>query len=112
MNARDELIADLSRPEHAPMSDHDPRDGSCRSCPVPVWSLGAADIADALIAEGWRKMPSRDDVARWVWKRRIGPNGNESFDYLIAREARGLDGLPEGIWAEADAILALMDMGK
>lgn len=70
------------------------------------------DIADALIAEGWRKKPSREEMARWVWKRRIGPNGDESFDYLIARAARGVEGVPEGIWDEADAILALMDRGQ
>lgn len=78
-----------------------------------VLAVGATErIADALIAEGWRKKPSREQIARWVWKRRIGPNGDESFDYLLAREARGREGVPQGIWDEADAVLALMDRGQ
>lgn len=52
---REALVNVLNSPEHAPMSDHDPRDGSCRSCPWPVHMLAADDIADHLFASlDWR----------------------------------------------------------
>lgn len=101
MNARDELAELLDRIYYDYELGYLPNDENLEYVQ-----------ADAVLLSGWRKMPSREGVARWVWRRRIGPNGDESFDYLIAREARGLEGLPEGIWAEADAILALMDRGQ
>lgn len=102
MSTRDELIADLSREEHAPMSDHDPRDGSCRSCPWPIYMLGPDDIADALIAEGWRKKPSREEMARAIFRLQY-----HSMHWLDARELEKND-----YRSRADQILALMDRGQ
>ena len=97
MTAREELIVALMSEQHAPMSDHDPRDGSCRSCPWPLCMLPPPEIADALIAEGWRKMPSREAIARV-----LSPN---TFDtgHTEHRAFRS-----EGLLM-ADAILALME---
>lgn len=44
---REALLALLGRPDHAPMSTHDPRDGSCQSCPWPLHEMPPEDIADA-----------------------------------------------------------------
>lgn len=48
---REALVALLGRPDHAPMSTHDPRDGSCQSCPWPLHEMPPEDIADAILAE-------------------------------------------------------------
>lgn len=88
MTAREELIVALMSEQHAPMSDHDPRDGSCRSCPWPLCMLPPPEIADALIAEGWRKMPSRKAV-----EQALANSWDDATEY-------------EGA---VDAILALMD---
>lgn len=40
----------LKRPEHAPMSTHDPRDGECRECPWPMHELPPHDLAYVLLA--------------------------------------------------------------
>ena len=97
MTAREELIQELLRSEHAPMIDHDPYDGSCRSCPWPLHLLSPDDIADALIAEGWRKTPSREAIARVLF-----PNTFDTGrpDHRAFRS--------EGLLM-ADAILALME---
>ena len=52
---RESLMRVLNQPEHAPMSDHDPRDGSCRSCPWPVYTLAPEDIAHAILAAGFSR---------------------------------------------------------
>lgn len=40
----------LMSPVHAPMTDHDPRDGSCVSCPWPLSEAGTPeDIARAVL---------------------------------------------------------------
>lgn len=49
---RQAILNVLGQGEHAPMYDHDERDGSCRSCPWPVHALGPEVIADRLIAAG------------------------------------------------------------
>ncbi len=55
-------------------------------------------VADALIAAGWRKMPSRSDVAEWVSGNFVVSNGTQAWV-----EFQGsIDGF-------TDAILALMD---
>jgi hypothetical protein len=48
---REALVALLGRPDHAPMSTHDPRDGSCQSCPWPLHEMPPEDIADAILDE-------------------------------------------------------------
>ena len=48
---REALVALLNHPDHAPMSTHDPRDGSCQSCPWPLHEMPPEDIADAILAE-------------------------------------------------------------
>lgn len=50
MPSREEVIDRLRAAEHAPMYDHDERDGSCRSCPWPLHMLAPEDIADAILA--------------------------------------------------------------
>lgn len=50
-DAREALVALLGRPDHAPMSTHDPRDGSCQSCPWPLHEMPPEDIADAILSE-------------------------------------------------------------
>src|SRR5690348_11519077 len=47
---RDQIVGLMNQSEHAPMSDHDPRDGSCVSCPWPLHALGPEAIADAFMA--------------------------------------------------------------
>jgi hypothetical protein len=59
------------------------------------------DIADVLIAAGWRKMPSREQIGRALY-----PNSWDDPDER-ARAPFRADGL-----AAADAILALMDGGS
>jgi hypothetical protein len=46
-----ETVADrFSAPEHAPMSDHDPRTGECVSCPWPARQvLSDVELADAAL---------------------------------------------------------------
>jgi hypothetical protein len=56
-------------------------------------------VAPSLVAE------SREVLARYFFKRRTHLP-DEDFDYLLERERRGRDGVPESIWAEADALLA------
>jgi hypothetical protein len=48
--SREDVLDRLRAPEHAPMYDHDERDGSCRSCPWPLYMLAPEDIADAILA--------------------------------------------------------------
>ena len=60
---------------------------------------GTVTVAPSLAAE------SREAVARYFFKRRTHLP-EEDFDYLLERERRGRDGVPESIWAEADALLA------
>lgn len=50
-DVREALVALLNHPDHAPMSTHDPRDGSCRSCPWPLHEMPPEDIAGAILAE-------------------------------------------------------------
>jgi hypothetical protein len=50
MPSRENVIDRLRAAEHAPMYDHDERDGSCRSCPWPLHMLAPEDIADAILA--------------------------------------------------------------
>lgn len=50
---REALVALLNSPEHAPMNTHDPRDGSCQSCPWPLHEMPPERIADAILAAGW-----------------------------------------------------------
>lgn len=50
MPSRESVIDRLRAAEHAPMYDHDERDGSCRSCPWPLHMLAPEDIADAILA--------------------------------------------------------------
>ena len=64
---REALLALLRQADHAPMSTHDPRDGSCQSCPWPLHEMPPEDIADAILAAGWTPptvKPSVEDVAR------------------------------------------------
>lgn len=68
-DVRERIFAVLMSPEHAPMDDHDPRDGSCRSCPWPVYQLGPEGITDALLAAGLT-IPApvdREKVARAIF---------------------------------------------
>lgn len=63
---REALLALLRQADHAPMSTHDPRDGSCQSCPWPLHEMPPEDIADAILAAGWTPptvKPSVEDVA-------------------------------------------------
>lgn len=46
-----QIEALLTSSQHAPMEDHDPRDGSCRSCPWPLHELSPREIARALLPE-------------------------------------------------------------
>lgn len=47
---REAVAAEWQRPEHAPMSDHDPRTGECVSCPWPAYMvLGPSGLADAAL---------------------------------------------------------------
>lgn len=46
-----EQVEELLNSEvHGPMSSHDPRDGSCQSCPWPLHELPPADVAAAIVA--------------------------------------------------------------
>lgn len=60
-----------------------------------------AEFADALIAEGWRKKPSKAEVIEWALSHFGTSNGTQ-----VWVEFQGdADGL-------SDAILALMDRGQ
>lgn len=51
---RETIIAALEQPVHAPMADHDQRDGSCSSCPWPLHMVESpAGMADAILASDW-----------------------------------------------------------
>jgi hypothetical protein len=52
---RQELIALLNSEQHAPMETHNPRSGECTECPWPLYHLSLEEIADALLATGYRK---------------------------------------------------------
>lgn len=89
MSTRDELILALCR-------------GEC-------WdTTGESEIfrpdfaTDALIAEGWRKMPSRDELARAIASGLDGWNDYDAASTDYKRE----------LLMAADAILALMDGGS
>ena len=49
---REKVSGVLMGEVHAPMTHHDPHDGSCVSCPWPVHELGPEEITDALIKSG------------------------------------------------------------
>ena len=88
MSTRDELIGDLNG---VPGSDWDMAN-----------EIGdVSGIADALIAEGWRKKPSRTQLAGVIDKAQA--------DFL--REDLPEDGRTEKATI-ADAVLALMDGGQ
>lgn len=60
--------------------------------------------ADALIAEGWRKKPSRDEVARAIALGVDGVDGEQFDEAAVDYRLEMLQG--------ADAVLALMDRGQ
>lgn len=68
------------------------------SCDYP------SDLADALIAEGWRKKPSRDEVARAIALGVDGVDGEQFDEAAVDYRLEMLQG--------ADAVLALMDRGQ
>ena len=59
-----------------------------------------AEFADALIAEGWRKMPSREDIADEISGVVVG------YGYYSTQIGRN------AALEAADAVLALMDGGS
>jgi hypothetical protein len=104
------------------MSDHTPTTDDVRQDWLYAWdkgdenSAGTAErlakfdrwlaehdrqVADALIAEGWRKMPSRAQLAEAV--------GEAQEEFM--REDLPEDGLTENV-VIADAVLALVDGGQ
>lgn len=86
MSTRDELAADLFK-----IYDH----GS---------SPNAYREADALIAECWRKKPSRDEVARAIAWGVDGVDGEQFDEAAVDYRLEMLQG--------ADVVLALMDRGQ
>lgn len=62
------------------------------------------NVADALIAEGWRKKPSRDEVARAIAWGVDGVDGEQFDEAAVDYRLEMLQG--------ADAVLALMDRGQ
>lgn len=66
-DVREALVALLNHPDHAPMSTHDPRDGSCRSCPWPLHEMPPEDIADAILAEFDVTPRGEGDDAEWEY---------------------------------------------
>ena len=60
--------------------------------------------AYALIAEGWRKKPSRDEVARAIALGVDGVDGEQFDEAAVDYRLEMLQG--------ADAVLALMDRGQ
>lgn len=52
---REALKELLTSSQHAPMDTHSPIDGSCQECPWPLHALGPDEIADALLAAGYRR---------------------------------------------------------
>ena len=87
MNTRDEMAR---RDEEDWVFDYEAEPGIARN----AFRRGQ----DALIAEGWRKMPSREEVAR-------------TLDPLAWKEL-GAERRMASALARADAILALMDGGS
>lgn len=68
------------------------------------WGDDAERLADSLIAEGWRKKPSRDEVARAIAWGVDGVDGEQFDDAAVDYRLEMLQG--------ADAVLALMDRGQ
>ena len=64
----------------------------------------SALTAGALIAEGWRKKPSRDEVARAIAWGVDGVDGEQFDEAAVDYRLEMLQG--------ADAVLALMDRGQ
>ena len=90
MSTRDELAADLHGAGYTDANHN--------------WR--ALDLADVLIAEGWRKMPSRDDVAEAVYL-----HTSPAMSGLFRWEDLNDYGKSKCLEA-ADVILALMDGGS
>ena len=99
-DAREALVALLWQADHAPLSAHDPRDGSCQSCPWPLHEMPPEDIADAILAEfdvtprGERVKPSVEAV-----------NFTEVAN--LAQEMLGKGVWPDTARAVFEAVLAL-----
>lgn len=68
--------------------------------PIP-----AGLAVDALIAEGWRKVPGQDSILRAIWESRVGECNDAEWENVRGR-------LPVDMYAAAHAILALMDRGQ
>ena len=109
MNARDKLAATLTAQHFDGTGCGDPGVGSCSNCYGPS-PMSAREIADALIAEGWRKMPSDLTVER------VERGGD--FQSITFSNGSTIYGSSEqdaeGNWIDnraIDAILALMDGG-
>lgn len=63
---RDEVLAALLKPEHAPMSDHHPVTGECLSCPWPAHELPPEDLA-TLLADALLASPALTQVKAEAW---------------------------------------------
>lgn len=54
---REALIDLLQSAQHAPMETHNHQSGECIQCPWPLHELGPVEIADAILAAGYRREP-------------------------------------------------------
>lgn len=54
---REALIDLLQSAHHAPMETHNRQSGECSECPWPLYALGPVEIADAILAAGYRREP-------------------------------------------------------
>ena len=64
---------------------------------------------DALIAEGWRKMPSREELAAALWNLPINGMDWRELNELAERDAADYAEHRDYVLEQARAILALMD---
>ena len=69
----------------------------------------ADEIADALWSAGWRKKPSREDVARAMWNLPVNVIDWEELRNLAALNDAEYKEARDYVLEQADAILALLD---
>lgn len=93
MSNREELFELLNSAQHAPMYTHSMNDWSCLECPVPLHTLSPDEIADEIIAAGWRP-PAR--VVNSVEELEALP----PFAVIRTRQGKTLEKLSHG-WYQA-----------
>ena len=111
MSTRDELAATLTGQHFDGQGCGGSHAGACSSCYGPS-PMSAHEIADALIAEGWRKKPSREELAAALWNLPINGMDWRELNELAERDAADYAEHRDYVLEQADAILALMDRGQ